>query len=99
MKQYQELSEDDKGALKELLAQAWENERRFNVRAFRGMLDRNKPLSSEQRKWLMDVRERILGIPQYVNLASTGKLARGKEVQSMVTGLALRPPHRRHELT
>jgi hypothetical protein len=91
------LSDDDERMLRELLDKSREDDEevRFNATPFRQMLQRGWPLSERQRAWLADVHERVVGTPNYLNMASSGKLARGREVKSMVGPLALRPPVRK----
>ncbi len=93
------LSDEDERMLKSLLAASpdEDEEVRFQPRPFREMLERGYPLSERQRAWLHDVYERIVGEPQYVNMASSGKLARGREVTVNCGPLPKRPPQRRSD--
>ena len=56
-------------------------------------------LSDKQRKWLAGVYERVTGEPQYENLVSSGRVPRGREVETpaVLQNLPKRPPGRRVE--
>jgi hypothetical protein len=91
------LSPNDERLLQELLAASDDGleETRFNYRAFREMLERQRPLSEKQRTWLRGVHEKITGTPHYENMVSAGTVPRGREVASMVGALPKKPPQRR----
>jgi hypothetical protein len=88
------MLDEDRQMLEELLGgpEYDDEETRFNPRPFREMLERGYPLTARQRAWLRDVHERIVGTPHY---SDNSKVPRGREVQSMVGALPLRPPQRR----
>lgn len=54
-------------------------------------------LSERQRAWVRDVYDRVFDEPLYENLASSGKLARGREVKLLVDDMPKpkKPPQRR----
>jgi len=87
----------DRRMLEEVLAEAREDETRFRVSVFNRWLVEDAALSTKQRSWLRDAHEKVTGTPNYVNMASSGKLVPGKEVASMVKDHPLRPPQRRIE--
>lgn len=67
--------------------------------AFRQMLSRARPLSERQRAWVRGVYETVFDAPVYENLASSGNLCRGREVELLVERMPKpkKPPARRHE--
>lgn len=68
-------------------------------RAFEDMRQRvgYKTLTEKQRAWAKNVLERATETPEYLNLASSGKLCRGREVETpeVLKKLPLKPPSRR----
>lgn len=77
-----------------------------HARAFRDMLKRlelgdQQTLSAKQRSYLGGIYERVCGEPTYENLYSSGKLCRGREVETPTMlrreNLPLKPPKRRVE--
>ena len=77
-----------------------------HARAFRDMLKRlelgdQQQLSQKQRGYLASIYERVCAEPVYLNLASSGKLCRGREVETPAVlrreNLPLKPPKRRTE--
>lgn len=68
--------------------------------AFAGMLealDRFHQLTDKQRQWLKGVHERVLGVPQYLNMWSSGQVPKGRDVPTpkVLQNLPLRPPPKR----
>lgn len=61
----------------------------IDVAAFEGMLNRGRPLTEQQAAWMFDE-------PEYLNLASSGKLCRGREVPTpkVLQNLPKEPPTR-----
>jgi hypothetical protein len=92
------LSSEDETMLRECLAARpdEDEERRFNARAFREMLERDFPLSDKQRTWVRNVYEKLFDVPQYENLISSGKAPRGREVPlpEVLKHLPKKPPGR-----
>lgn len=69
---------------------------------FSSMLDRLEkgfPLSDKQRYWAKSVKERVTQEPEYLNLASSGKLCRGREVSTpeVLRNLPKKPPRKKVE--
>ena len=89
------LAEDEK-MLRGLLATCpdVDEEERFNARAFQDMLDRGYALSDKQRQWVRGVYEKIFDEPQCLNLWSSGRVPRGREVPTpaVLQNLPKRPP-------
>jgi hypothetical protein len=91
LRQLTELLEDHAGELSEAFTDmratllAWPN------------ADGRRQLSGRQREWLRGVRDRF--VPQYENLVSSGKVPRGREVETpaVLKILPKRPPTRRPE--
>lgn len=54
-------------------------------------------LTEKQRAWAKGVLERASGEPEYLNLASSGKLCRGREVETpeVLKNLPKSPPRKR----
>ena len=73
--------------------------RRFRDMLQRLELGRQMSLSLKQRQYLSGVYERVVGEPTYLNLASSGNLCRGREVETPALlrreNLPLSPPKRR----
>lgn len=100
-----ELDEEDRERLQKLVArrnaleEADDEKCVFIPSAFAEMLARGRPLSLKQRGWLRAVYEKTFDEPMYENLASSGKLCRGREVETPAIlrreNLPLRPPQRR----
>lgn len=77
-----------------------EAEDRFNVGAFRGMLERvqhGRALSHDQRIWVQDVIDKLFGEPVYRNEWSAGQILKGRDVPTpaVLRNLPLKPPTRR----
>lgn len=56
-----------------------------HARAFRDMLvrlERGRILSLKQRGYMLSIYEKLIGEPEYLNLASSGNLCRGREVET-----------------
>lgn len=77
-----------------------------HAKAFRDMLKRlelgdQQSLTQKQRQYLGGIHERMMGEPDYVNIASSGKLCRGREVETPPMlrreNLPMRPPKRKVE--
>jgi hypothetical protein len=70
---------------------------KIDVAAFEGMIARDRPLSDKQRAWVGAIYEQLFDEPQYLNLASSGKLCRGREVPTpaVLQNLPKKPPRRR----
>jgi hypothetical protein len=92
------LAPEDERMLRALLAEVEDDdeEQRFRVGPFRDMLARGRPLSDKQRSWLRSTYERVCGEPTYENLASSGRLCRGREVPTptVLQNLPKKPPTR-----
>lgn len=103
------LSDEDQRMLSRLIQRALELSEsdddkdtakadRINVGVFEDMLARNRPLSDAQRGWVKDVYEKVFDDPQYANLASSGRLCRGREVPTpkvlLPQNLPKKPPGR-----
>jgi hypothetical protein len=95
---------DDIKLLTELLQWAEvhdEAEERFNVKAFENMLQRvsasGRELTPSQRSWVRDIHEKVFDEPRCENLFSSGKVPRGREVDTpeVLRNLPLKPPGRR----
>ena len=93
------MTPDDERMLRECLAWAETHDgaERFNVAVFTDMLNRRRPLSDRQGKWVRGVYEKLFDVPQYENLVSSGKVLRGREVETpeVLRNLPKRPPQRR----
>jgi hypothetical protein len=67
--------------------------------AFADMLRVGRPLSAKQRVWVRAIYEKFFDEPMYENLASSGGLCRGREVETPAVlrreNLPMRPPKRR----
>ena len=94
------LSPEDREKLEKLIA--WvdedeEREERLPRGPFEDMLKRDRALSLKQHQWVLNVYERTFNEPQYVNLASSGKLVIGRKVETpeVLKNLPLKPPGRR----
>jgi hypothetical protein len=74
------VKDADRQLLEELLAATddEDEERRFNPRPFREMLERGYNLTDKQRAWLLDMHERIVGTPHYANIGHA--VSEGREV-------------------
>jgi hypothetical protein len=95
------LHPDDARLLRECLdtvaADLDDDAAKFNVTAFRDMLDKDRPLSKKQRDWVAGVHKRIVtDEPEYLNLVSNGLCPRGREVPTpkVLQNLPLKPPRR-----
>lgn len=80
-----------------------DEETRFRVSDFRSMRERllkfensQAPVSERQATYIRDVHERVLGVPQYENLFSSGKLCIGRPVETpaVLKNLPKKPPGR-----
>ena len=95
------LSDEDAELLRGLLAEAPddEDEARWNVRAFREMLERGRPLSERQHEWLVKTYEKVTGNPVALNLWSSGKVPNGDygktDVPEVLKNLPKKPPGRK----
>ena len=69
------------------------------VDAFEDIIARGRPLTDKQRAWVKGVYDRVFDDPQYLNLASSGRLCRGREVELpkvlLPQNLPKKPPTRR----
>lgn len=104
---------DDIALLKSLASLSIDDENDFpskgkvsesEAKAFEDMLSkleegRYAQLTPSQRKYAKGVKERATEEPEYLNLASSGKLVRGREVETpkVLKNLPLKPPPRRRE--
>ncbi len=68
-------------------------------RAFKDMLDRGAALSDKQRAWVRSVHARLFDETTYENLVSSGRVPRGREVETpaILRDLPKKPPPRRTE--
>lgn len=99
------LSDDDRGMLRQLVDKHRELDESDDDRstqipsAFADMLQQDRSLSPKQRMWVRAVYERFFDEPMYENLASSGELCRGREVETPAilqrANLPLKPPRRR----
>jgi hypothetical protein len=103
------LASEDKRKLEKIVRQCMtltegtdeeaERAAKIDVAAFEGMITRDRPLSDKQRAWMNAIYEQLFDEPEYENLASSGKLCRGREVPTPAIlrreNLPLKPPRRR----
>jgi hypothetical protein len=97
------LDEDDRDRLAKLVARRNELEEADDEKAvyipaaFVDMLARDRALSFKQRAWVRAVYEKTFDEPMYENLASSGTLCRGREVETpaVLRHLPKKPPQRR----
>lgn len=78
-----------------------ERGQQVDLGAFENMIARNRALSDKQRAWVKDVYDRLFDDPQYENLASSGRLCRGRPVGLpkvlLPQNLPKKPPQRRRD--
>ena len=79
-----------------------ERQRKFpdsTRKAFRNMLSQSRFLSEKQASWIRAIYERVFDAPTYENLASSGKLVRGREVELLVDVMPKpkKPPQRKRD--
>lgn len=95
------IAEADEQLLRDLLDWSEENDpdgEKFSRAPFEQMLRRNRPLTEPQRAWARSLMEQHAGgAVHYQNLASTGRLVRGREVPTpaVLQNLPKKPPGRR----
>jgi len=94
LRQLSELLDDHADELSETEAEAFAD-MRADLVAY-GTLDGRYQLSDKQRAWLRVVHERVAA-PQYENLVSSGRVPRGREVETpdVLKNLPKKPPPRR----
>jgi hypothetical protein len=97
---------DDMRMLREITdaAHSWDEERydsmESTIDAFVEMLARldrgGRDLSGKQRGWVRGIYEKVIGIPQYENAWSAGKVPKGRDVPTpaVLQNLPKRPPSR-----
>jgi hypothetical protein len=93
------LIPEDRDLLERLVRWSEENDPdgdRFDPAPFARMLSSNRPLTPKQRSWAKGLAERLLDEPAYENLASSGKVYRGREVATpaVLQNLPKKPPGR-----
>ena len=90
------LTREDRALLERAIAAASEAERDAAADAFRRMLGGRRALTPKQRAWAEGIAEGrfVEPEPQYENLVSSGRVPRGREVETpaVLRDLPKRPP-------